>query len=74
MEGYMLALPAEVLRDQVLPFLLLKEVVDLDTATCNKALRPEFLNRLEGVTLAGNLSTKLKPGVLKWLSTRNTIT
>ena len=44
-------------------------LADLDTANCNSVLRPEFLTALKGLTHQGT-STRLDPGILKWLYTR----
>ena len=47
MDEVLLAIPAEVLRDQVFPFLSLKELVCVDTAVCDKRTRSHFLTRFE---------------------------
>ena len=70
MEAVLLSLPVEVVRDQVLPFLSLKDLVDLDTAACHQKSRRGFHQRLQGVTFDGNLTHKLEGSVLKWLKDR----
>ena len=63
-------LPKEVLRCQLWPFFSLKELVNLDTANCNKVQRTEFLRQLDGVSNVGTAAFKSGPSVLKWLSNR----
>ena len=55
-EVVVLAVPVEVLRHQILPFLSLKELVSLDTATCHKKIRLCFHERIQGATYFGNLT------------------
>ena len=70
MEDFVFKVPVEVLHHQILPFLSLKELVSLDTATCHKKIRLCFHERIQGATHLGNLTSKLDSSVLKWLSTR----
>ena len=61
------ALPVEVFRDQILPFLSLKELVRLDTATCSRKTRPRHLECIQGGMLIGNLNHEFDSGELAWL-------
>ena len=70
MKADIFRVPNEVLRDQILPFLSLKDLVMLDTANCNKELRADFLQlTLPGVTHHGSFQ-ELDPSVLRWLRAR----
>ena len=66
----MFAIPVEVMRDQVLPFLTLKQLVNLDSATCHKKSRIELKKRLQGYCFIGSMSTSMGINGLKWLAVR----
>ena len=70
MQQILFTVPPEVLREDLLSFLSLKEHVMLDSANCNKKLRQELKIKLEGITFPGNLTTPLGQPGLKWLSAR----
>ena len=59
MNVLMFAIPVEVMRDQVLPFLTLKQFVNLDSATCHKKSRIELKERLQGYCIIGSMSTNV---------------
>ena len=70
MKANIFCVPNEVLRDEILPFLSLKELASLDTANCNNELRTNFLQlTLPGITHNGSFR-ELDPSVLKWLRAR----
>ena len=74
MEAILLAVPFELLRDQILPFLSLNELVKLDTATCHKKFRISFHEHIQGVTYVKceklNRTIVSTSHILKWLSDR----
>ena len=70
MERVVLAVPVDVLQYKILSFLSLKDLIHLDTATCNKAARKDMHLRLNGVCYPGDLAKKMNAKALKWLSVR----
>ena len=68
---FILRFPPDLFVVDVLSFLLLKDLVILDTATCNTVLRSEFQPRLKNVLYWGEeIEFAIGGTALKWLSFR----
>ena len=70
MELLLLSVPNAIFRDEILPFLDIKDIAILDSATANKSLRKSFHRRLLKRALLGSQTIKLNTSAIKWLNIR----
>jgi len=63
----MMKLPDEMFRLELLPYLTVDDIVNLDNACMNHNYRPQLLDKIDGVILLGY---KEKASLFKWLGMR----
>jgi len=66
----MMMLPDEVIRQQLLLYLSVYDIVHLDNACINKKYRPQILDKISGVILKGDKDKSMKTLLFKWLGIR----
>ena len=70
MELLLLSVPNAIFRHQILPYLELKDIAVLDSATVNKENRKHLHRRLMKRALNGSLTVELDSNAVQWLKTR----
>ena len=70
MMGSMMKLPDGMLRQELLPFLTVHDIVRLDISCMNHEYRPQLLEKINGVILIGDEETSIKTSLFKWLGMR----
>ena len=63
-------LPDDMFRLEILPYLILDNIVKLDNACMNHIYRPQLMDKISGVILLGDKYTSIKVSLFKWLGIR----
>ena len=63
-------LPDDVIRQQLLLYLSVYDIVQLDNACMNHKYRPQILDKMNGVILKGDKDKSMKTLLFKWLGIR----
>jgi F-box/leucine-rich repeat protein 2/20 len=63
-------LPDDMFRLELLPYLTLDDIVNLDNACINHKYRPQLMEKINGVILLGDQDTSIKASLFKWLGMR----
>ena len=66
----MMKLPDDMLRLELLPYLTVYDIVNLDSACMNHKYRPQLLEKINGFILIGDKYKSIKPSLFKWLGMR----
>ena len=66
----MMKLPDDMYRLELLPYLTVDDIVDLDNASMNHEYRPQLLDKIRGVILIGDKDQSMKASLYKWLGIR----
>ena len=67
---FMIKLPDDMFRQELLPYLTLQDIVNLDNACMNYKYRPQLLEKISGVILLGDQDTSMEASLFKWLGMR----
>ena len=67
---YMMKLPDDMFRLELLPYLTVDDIVNLDNAYMNHKYRSQLLDKISGVILLGDKDTSIKASLFKWLGMR----
>ena len=57
-------------RQELLPYLIVQDIVNLDNACMNHKHRPQLLEKISGVILIGDKDKSMKASLFKWLGMR----
>jgi hypothetical protein len=63
-------LPDDVFRQELLPFLTVHDIVNLDNACLNHKYRTQLLDKISGVILRGDEYKSMEASLFKWLGMR----
>ena len=63
----MMKLPDDMFRLELLPYLTVDDIVNLDNACMNHKYRPQLLDKISGVILLGDKDQSMKASLFKWL-------
>jgi len=66
----MMKLPDDMFRQELLPYLIVQDIVSLDNAFMNHEYRPQLLDKMNGVILTGDQDKSMKASLYKWLGIR----
>ena len=66
----MINLPDDMFRQELLPYLIVQDIVNLDSACMNHIYRPQLLNKIDGVILLGDKEKSIKASLFKLLVMR----
>jgi F-box/leucine-rich repeat protein 2/20 len=66
----MIKLPDDMFRQEILQYLTVKDIVNLDNACMNHKYRPQLMDKIDGVILLGHKDTSIKASLFKWLGIR----
>ena len=66
----MMNLPDDMFKQELLPYLLVDDIVKLDNACLNHKYRPQLLEKISGVILTGDEDEYTKASLFKWLGMR----
>ena len=66
----MMKLPDDMFRLELLPYLIVQDIVNLDIACMNHKYRPQLLDKIDGVILLGDQDTSMEASLYKWLGIR----
>ena len=66
----MMKLPDDMFRLELLPYLTVDDIVNLDNACMNHKYRPQLLAKIDGVILIGDKDKSMKASLFKWLGMR----
>ena len=66
----MMKLPDDMFRQELLPYLIVQDIVNLDNACMNHEYRPQLLDKINGVILLGDKEKSIKASLFKWLGMR----
>jgi hypothetical protein len=66
----MMKLPHDMLRQELLPYLTVDDIVKLDNACMNHKYRPQLLEKMSGVILIGDQDRYIEASLFKWLGMR----
>ena len=66
----MISLPADMFRLELLPYLTVHDIVNLDNICMNHKYRPQLLHKISGVILLGDRDKSMKASLFKWLGMR----
>ena len=66
----MIKLPDDIFRQELLPYLIVQDIVNLDNACMNHEYRPQLLDKISGVILLGDKDKSIKASIFKWLEIR----
>ena len=67
---FMMKLPDDIFRQEILQYLILDNIVKLDYACMNHKYRPQLLDKISGVILLGDKDISIKASLFKWLGMR----
>jgi len=67
---YLMKLPDDIFRQELLPYLTVHDIVRLDIACMNHQYRPQLLEKISGVILIGDKDESMKESLYKWLGIR----
>ena len=63
-------LPDDVFRQELLPFLIVRDIIKLVKACVNHKYRPQLLSKITGVILLGDRDKSMEASLFKWLGMR----
>ena len=63
-------LPDGMFRQELLPYLTVHDIVNLDNACMNHKYRPQLMEKINGVILIGDKVKPTKASLFKWLGMR----
>jgi hypothetical protein len=63
-------LPDDMFRQEILQYLTVQDIVNLDNAWLNHKYRPQLMEKIDGVILLGDKDTSIKALLFKWLGIR----
>ena len=63
-------LPDDIIRQELLPYLTVHDIVKLDNACRNRKYRTELLQKINGVILLGDKDKSMKASLFQWLGMR----
>jgi hypothetical protein len=66
----MIKLPDDIFRQELLPYLIVQDIVNLDNACMNHKYRPQLMEKISGVILLGDEDISIKASLFKWLGMR----
>jgi hypothetical protein len=66
----MMKLPDDMFKQELLPYLIVQDIVSLDNACMNHEYRPQLLDKINGVILLGDKDESIKASLFKWLGMR----
>ena len=66
----MMKLPDDMFRLELLPYLTVQDIVNVDNACMNHKYRPQLLEKINGVILPGDKEKSMKATLFKWLGMR----
>ena len=66
----MIKLPDDMFRQELLPYLTVHDIINLDNACMNHKYRPQLLDKIDGVILLGDKEKSMKASLFKWLGMR----
>jgi len=66
----MMKLPDDIFRQELLHYLTVYDIVQLDTACMNHKSRPQLLEKISDVILTGDKKKSMKASLFKWLGMR----
>ena len=61
-------LPDDMFRQELLPYLIVQDIVDLDNACMNHEYRPQLLDKINGVILLGDKEKSIKASLFKYFT------
>ena len=70
MMEWMMKLPDDMFKQELLPYLTVDDIVNLDNACISHEYRPQLLDKIDGVILLGDKDTSIKASLFKWLGMR----
>jgi hypothetical protein len=66
----MMKLPDDMFRLELLPYLAVQDIVNLDNACMSHKYRSQLLDKISGVILLGDKEKSMKASLFKWLGMR----
>jgi hypothetical protein len=66
----LMKLPDDMFRLELLPYLTVHDIVNLDNACMNHKYRPQLMEKRNGVILLGDKDKSMKASFFKWLGMR----
>jgi len=66
----MMKLPDDMLKQELLPFLRVQDIINLDNACMSHKYRPQLLDKISGVILLGDKDKSINASLFKWLGMR----
>ena len=66
----MINLPDDMFRQELLPYLTVYDIVNLDNACMNHKYRPQLMDKIHCVILIGGMYESMKASFFKWLGMR----
>jgi hypothetical protein len=66
----MMKLPDDMFKQELLPYLTVNDIVELDNACMNHKYRPQLMDKINGVILLGDKDKSMKASLFKWLGMR----
>jgi hypothetical protein len=66
----LMKLPDDMFRQELLPYLTVQDIVNLDNACINHKYRPQLLDKVNGVILLGDKDKSMEASLFKWLRMR----
>ena len=70
MEYMIKLLPDDIFRQELLPYLTVQDIVNLDNACINHKYRPQLMEKISGVILPGGEDKYMKASLFEWLGVR----
>ena len=66
----MMKLPDDMFKQELLPYLTVQDIVNLDNACMNHKYRPQLMDKISGVILSGDKDKSITTSLCKWLGMR----
>jgi hypothetical protein len=66
----MMKLPDDMFKQELLPYLTLDDIVNLDKACMHHKYRPQLLDKIDDVIFLGDKDVSIKASLFKWLGLR----
>jgi len=66
----MMKLPDDMFKQELLQYLTVDDIVNLDNACLSHKYRPQLMDKINGVILLGDKDKSIKASLLKWLGMR----
>ena len=63
-------LPDDMFKQEILQYLTVDDIVNIDNACLNHTYRPQLLEKIRGVILQGDKGQSMKVSLFKWLGLR----